>query len=261
MLKISDLHRWAASAVGALLLCGIPLGAQAQQVPVTIVNSGAAPIYLSFTQLNHTAGAIVWNSSGSGCGSTSTIATAAQAVVAAGATCQAMADTASGSSRFCAARDKAPADCMDGQAKHLTLVETNFDSSSGGCFGQAPCVWYDISVIPSNCTDALWKKNQCASTGGASYNLPVSLSCAGNAAMPVYTCQGPANTTYGPENYPSQCGNPNATCAVGTSPKGVPCVNGVSAYFYPMFDAPQNTYQPNAVCLSGTLTVNFLAGQ
>ena len=176
----------------------------------------------------------------------------------AGQTCTASVDTSSSSSRFCAATNAAPANCMDAQTQHLTMVETNFEAASNsGCFNSgAACVWYDISVIPSTCTDALWKQNQCANTGGASYNLPVTLACSGNPSEPVYTCQGPTNGTYGPENYPSKCGNPNATCAAGTPN----CTNGVSTYFYPMFDPPESTYQPNAVCVKGSLSISFLPG-
>jgi hypothetical protein len=54
--------------------------------------------------------------------------------------------------------------------------------------------------------------------------------------------------------YASKCGNPNATCATGTPN----CTNGVSAYFYPMFDPPENTYQPNAVCVKGSLSIRYV---
>jgi hypothetical protein len=74
--------------------------------------------------------------------------------------------------------------------------------------------------------------------------------------LSTHTCQGPTNSTYGPENYPAKCGNPNATCATGTPN----CTNGVSAYFYPMFDPPENAYQPNAVCIKGSLSISFLSG-
>ncbi|MCI0466434.1 MAG: hypothetical protein L0Y57_05435, partial [Beijerinckiaceae bacterium] len=69
----------------------------------------------------------------------------------------------------------------------------------------------------------------------------------------AYIWRGPRGNKYGPANYPENCGNPNATCS------GTPqCLN---AYFYPMFDPPQNKYQPNSVCLSGqTLVVRFLPG-
>ena len=241
-----------------LVLFGFAAMAQADTVTVTITNSQAAAIFVSFTTLNQTAGVITWNSVGSGCVNTGKSATAAYTQINANQTCTALVDTSSSSSRFCAALNAPPANCMSAQTQHLTMVETNFEAASNaGCFNSgAACVWYDISVIPSTCTDTLWKQNQCANTGGASYNLPVTLACSGNSAEPVYTCQGPVNGTYGPENYPSKCGNPNATCATGTSG----CTNGVSAYFYPMFDPPENGYQPNAVCVKGNLSISFLSG-
>lgn len=249
-----------ASILAAIFtLFGVHSNAFAGATPVNIVNNNSAPIYVSFTLLNHTAGPIKWNSSGSGCSKTGATPAAAFTLIEPGTTCSATVDSAAGSSRFCAKTgNTAPDDCMNAQTEHLTMVESNFESASNpGCFGKGDCVWYDISVIPSTCTDALWKSNQCANTGGAAYNLPVTLSCSG---MPTYTCQGPQNKTYGSENYPSNCGNPNGKCAVGTFPNGAACVNGVSAYFYPMFVPPENAYQPNAVCLSGTLTVTFLSG-
>ena len=266
------MNRLPVAAIGPLAtLCLLPAshpdahGAAATSQPlvtVEIANSRSTPIYVSFTRQDQSAGTINWNSTGSGCTATGSGTHAAYTTIAANQTCTATIPTDNGSSRFCAALDAAPANCMNAQTEHLTMVETNFVASDQ-CFGtNVPCVWYDISVIPSTCTDALWDSDQCKGTGGASYNLPVSLSCAGNPAMPVYTCQGPTNTTYGPENYPSNCGNPNGTCAVGT-PK---CTDGVAAYFYPMFDPPENAHQPNAVCVKGTgagavLSVDFLSGQ
>ena len=251
-------ERLFATAVLLLLLIGISSLALAQTVTVNIANNTGATLYVSFTQNNtgHSPGVITWNSSGSGCTGASTSANAASTQINTGQTCTASVNTSSGSSRFCAAKNAAPADCMNAQTQHLTMVETNFVAGSSNCFNTPTCVWYDISVIPSTCTDTLWGQNQCANTGGASYNVPVTLSCAGNSSEPTYTCQGPANGTYGNSNYPSQCGNPNAKCATGTPN----CTNGVSAYFYPMFDSPENTYQPNAVCVKGNLSINFLSG-
>lgn len=241
-----------------LTLLGVSSIVLADTVTVSIVNSQAAAIYVSFTTLTQAPGALTWNSSGSGCVNTGKGANAAYTQINPGQTCVASVDTSNSSSRFCAALNAAPANCMNAQAQHLTMVETNFEAASNpGCFNSgAACVWYDISVIPSTCTDTLWKQNQCSNTGGASYNLPVTLACSGNSAEPVYTCQGPASGAYGPENYPSKCGNPNATCATGTPN----CTNGVSTYFYPMFDPPENAYQPNAVCVKGSLSINFLSG-
>jgi hypothetical protein len=141
-------------------------------------------------------------------------------------------------------------DCFNAQANNQTMVETTFQPNGPGCFNQGNCVWYDISTIPSTCTDALWKQNDCANTGGASYNLPVSLACGGTA---YYTCKGPTSGTYGNSNYPSNCGNPNSICLSGPS-----CQN---AYFYPMFSPPENQYQPNRACLGGqVLTITFPSG-
>ncbi len=245
-------------SVVLLMLLGISTIALAQNaVTVSIVNSQAGAIYVSFTTINQTPGTITWNSAGNGCLNTGTNANAAYTQINAGQTCTASVNTSSSSTRFCAAASSPPANCMNAQAQHLTMVETNFEAASNsGCFGKGACVWYDISVIPSTCTDALWQQNRCAKTGGASYNLPVTLSCAGNSSEPTYTCQGPTSRAHGPENYPSKCGNPNAKCATGTPN----CSNGVSAYFYPMFDPPENAYQPNAVCLQGSLSINFLSG-
>lgn len=211
---------------------------------VTITNSRGTPIFVSFTLANQTPGPITWG--------TDCTATGGGAQIAAGATCQATVPSTTGSSRFCAALDQPPANCYNAQTNHQTMVETTFETASNpGCFNKGSCVWYDISVIPLTCTDALWQQGQCANTGGASYNLPVSLACGGSA---TFTCQGPTNTTYGPENYPSQCGNPNAMCVGNTN-------SCVQAYFYPMFDPPENKYAPNVPCLGGQpLNINFLSG-
>jgi hypothetical protein len=212
--------------------------------PVKIVNKQSVAIYVGFTASGGTPGSITW---GSGC-----TASGSGAKIAAGATCNATVDSDSASTRFCADTDSVPANCFEAQQNHQTMIETNFEPASNqGCFGQGNCVWYDISLIPSTCTDQLWDENQCADTGGASYNLPVSVACGGST---VYTCQGPVNGTWGPENYPSNCGNPDSTCQ--STPN---CQN---AYFYPMFDPPENAYQPNTVCTGAqTLTITFLAGE
>ncbi len=211
---------------------------------VNIVNQQPFAIYVSFTLASHAPGPISW---GSGC-----TPTGVGAQIASGATCVASVPTGLGSTRFCAATDAPPASCYSAQVNHQTMVETIFESSANpGCFNKGPCVWYDISVIPSSCTDALWAQNQCAGTGGASYNLPVALACGGT---PMFACMGPTSSAYGPENYPGNCGNPAAQC-VGNSPA---CVN---AYFYPMYYAPENKYGPNVPCLNGqTFGIVFLAG-
>src|SRR5262252_4174434 len=170
-------------AVVLLALLCVSSIALADIVTVSIVNSQAVPIYVSFTTLNQAPGVITWNSSGNGCLSTGKGANAAYTQINAGQTCTASVDTSSSSTRFCAATNVAPTNCMNAQTQHLTMVETNFEAASNpGCFSSgAACVWYDISVIPSTCTDALWKQNQCANTGGASYNLPVTVSCTNTA--------------------------------------------------------------------------------
>ncbi len=111
-----------------------------------------------------------------------------------------------------------------------------------------------ISLIPTGCTDALWQQNKCANGGGASYNFPVQLTCPGSPPAPTFTCKGPTDTTYGPQKYPKNCGNPMATCDGNLSS----CVN---AYFFPMFSYHAQ-YQPVGICSGGrTLTITFLSGQ
>lgn len=212
--------------------------------PVKIVNKQSVPIYVGFTASGGTPGSITW---GSGCSKSGN-----GAKIAAGATCQASVTADGTSTRFCADTASVPANCFEAQQNHQTMIETNFEpASNGGCFNQGNCVWFDISLIPSTCTDQLWDENQCANTGGASYNLPVQVACGSST---VYTCQGPVSSAWGPENYPSKCGNPDATCQSSAN-----CQN---AYFYPMFDPPENAYQPNTVCTAAqTLTITFLAGE
>lgn len=209
-------------------------------VTVVLTNQRSASVYVAFTQSNHAPGPITW---GSGCEESG-----AGAQIASGATCNATVDAAAGSSRFCATESQVPADCYDAQTNHQTMIETTFEASTNpGCFEKGACVWYDISVIPSNCTNDTWKQDQCANTGGAAYNLPVELWCTGQA---TFTCQGPANGNYGNANYPSNCGDPNGTCVGNTQQ----CVN---AFFYPMFGMPN---EPNVACLGAPLNVTFLAG-
>ncbi len=226
--------------------CETSLGAAGESGPVTITNKRTTPIFVGFTTMDHKPGPITW---GAGC-----TKSGKGARIAAGATCKATVASTAAPSRFCADAKAVPADCFKAQQNHQTMEETNFEpSTNAGCFNKGNCVWFDISVIPQNCTDALWKKNKCASTGGASYNFPVSIAC-GTSGKATYTCQGPTTTKWGNSKYPGNCGNPDATCQSGKN-----CQN---AYFYPMFYPPENKYQPNAVCLSGqTLAVTFLAGQ
>lgn len=237
------------ATVKALAVQSCAAGAAGNQsTSIRIVNNRNVSIYVGFTakvsDKIHMPGPIVW---GAGC----VLLQAGGAMVIPGGTCSATVRSTGQESRFCAVVTyPAPSDCFNAQANQQTMIETNFEpSTNGGCFGQGNCVWYDISVIPSSCTDEDWQQNQCAGTGGASYNLPVQLSCNG---VPTYTCQGPPSGAYGSANYPSNCGNPNATC------NGSPQQSCKNAYFYP--DPPN---QPNTGCYGGRnsiFTVTFLAG-
>jgi hypothetical protein len=208
------------------------------------VNYRPSLLFVGFTADTHKPGPITW---GAGC-----IKYGTGAIIRPHATCSAQVVNNAVPTRFCADTRGVPTDCFNAQANHQTMIETIFEPATNpGCFNKGSCVWFDLSVIPSTCTDALWKSDRCAKAGGASYNLPVSLACNGNT---VYTCRGPQNGTYGSANYPSNCGNPDAICQSGPN-----CQN---AYFYPMFVPPENKYQPNSVCLGGQiLTVRFLPGQ
>jgi len=79
------------------------------------------------------------------------------------------------------------------------------------------CIFYDVNVIPAHCTDDLFDAVHyyCKGTGGASYNLPVKVSCPGE---PTFTCRGPVATTgaYAAAGYPSMCGTPSASCIGNT---------------------------------------------
>jgi hypothetical protein len=172
-------------------------------------------------------------------------------------------------SRFCAASTIGPTglDCAMAQQNHQTLIEPYFEPAP--CFGagSSNCIWYDISVIPAHCTDDTpygsknsdWHSDYCAATGGASYNLPVTISCAGQAAEPTFTCQGPPFATgkLAAAGYPRRCGNPSGRCIGGARQQ---CTNGVEAYFYPMSVINAN-HQPVGVCPGGqSLVITFLAG-
>jgi hypothetical protein len=185
----------------------------------------------------------------------SCVATGNGVQIAPGDACLATVESINSGSRFCAS-PYAPPKCEQAQDNHQTLIETTFNDAAQCAFtGQpGPCVWYDISLIPIRCTDEFWRRDECAGGGGASYNLPVKLTCPGQPPAPTFTCQGPTGATWGPQHYPNNCGNPNATCVGDTS-------NCVNAYFFPMFTPPENKFQPNAVCSGGrTLQITFLAG-
>ena len=230
------------------LLAAQAIGTQeaAAQVKVFIQNLQNRTIYVAFTLgAGLKPGAIDW-------GNCRGYVNGNQAALPPGARCNTVVPAASGSSRFCASTSSIGAsNCYQAQTNHWTMIETTFGTSV--CYpAQASCVWYDISLIPQNCTDDLWQKqNYCSNTGGAAYNLPVQLSCPGQA---TYTCQGPPGGNYGNSGYPTNCGNPQATCT-GNSQS---CVN---AYFHPMFVPPWSKYQPNAQCPAGaTLQITFMAG-
>jgi len=224
-------------------------------VTVSVSNKGAATLYVAFTVQSGAPGPITW----SGCTVTNN-----QAILTPGPTCTATVPNTAGVSRFCASTQPWPTgqtpNCWNAQRNNQTLIETNFTSGTG-CYptNQASCVWYDISVIPENCTNCDWQTNNCNNAGGVSYNVPVQLAC---SAAPTFTCQGPVGPigSYNAQ-YPTKCGT------VLTQPN---CVGGpqscLQAYFFPMFTSgscpyPSSKPQPNAECLQGnTLVVNFLSG-
>ena len=225
-----------------------PLTSTASATTVTVTNDRTNPIFVSFTLQSGSPGPITW-STNNNC-----VLSGAGIQITGGQTCTASVDSSASTSRFCAAREAAPANCFLAQQNHQTMIETNFETSAApGCFNKgAPCVWYDISIIPSFCTDKDWATNQCSGTGGASYNLPVATSCGGTT---TFACAGPQNSTWGTEQYPSTCGNPNALCVGGTA-------SCVQAYFFPMFSGTPAKYQPNVPCLSGqTFGIVFMAGE
>ncbi|MBY0323542.1 MAG: hypothetical protein K2X72_32790 [Reyranella sp.] len=246
MVRFLKLGAW---ALGLLAASAIMAGAAVAQVNVLIQNQQSRTIYVAFTLGNGQApGAINW-------GNCSAFVKNNQVTIAGGMACNTTVPTSSSSSRFCAstAPMQTP-NCYQAQTNHQTMIETTFGAGGPRCYpaSMASCVWYDISLIPANCTDQLWQsQNYCSNTGGAAYNLPVQLSCQN---QPTYTCKGPPGTTYGNSGFPTNCGNPNATCT-GNTPN---CVN---AYFHPMFVPPWSKYQPNAQCPAGSaLQVTFLAG-
>ncbi len=225
--------------------CGLRLLGTPDIGPVKFVNRRTQAIFVGFS-----GGGAVHYDAGTSC-----TVTGNGLKIAAGATCTGTVDSTNSGSRFCASPLANP-NCVRAQDDRLTLIETTFDTTDQCQWTHNPgtCVSYDISLIPTGCTDDLWLKDKCAGGGGASYNLPVRLSCGGTPPAPTFTCQGPADSTYGPQKYPRHCGNPNATCVGNTQA----CV---SAYFFPMFTPPENKYQPTGVCSGGrTLTVTFLAG-
>ena len=218
---------------------------------VEIENQTGQTIFVGFSA--QSGSGITW---GSGC----TPISPNTAEIQAGVPCQATAIDAlpnGPGSRFCATTTAPPGnslDCWKAQANNETLIEVNFQPYSktyNTCFNHLSCIWYDISLIPASCTDQTFVQNQCANTGGASYNFGAILSCPG---QPTFTCGGPPFTTgpYAAAGYPSKCGNPNANY-IDTDG------NGVNAYWSPMSTFNPN-HQPNAVCPNAQiLTITFLS--
>ncbi|QGM97645.1 hypothetical protein [Methylocystis parvus] len=179
-----------------------------------------------------------------------------QVVLPPGQTCAVSVPPSAGASRFCAMENLLPPgktpDCFAAQRDNLTIIEANFASREGCARLQdnpeslmRSCVWYDVNVSPEGCTNAEWSANLCAQSGGAAYNVPVQLFCAG---QPTFTCQGPPATTGA--KYPLKCGAPGADCVGGVDPA---CQQ---AYFFPMSTSGPNKYpaskpQPIARCPEG----------
>jgi hypothetical protein len=229
-------------------LCKLTTQTATTNYPVTVANQGASTIYVAFTNYSTQQPAtITW---------TNCSVANNQAVIPKGVTCSAQVPVTAGMTRFCASTTQVPIgqtpNCNLAQTHNQTMVETNFGTGANGvCFPTSltSCVWYDISVIPQNCTPSAWSLNFCANTGGASYNLPVSLAASGQV---TFTCQGPqSNTPYGNANYPTKCGVPTMS-APGCVGNTQTCVN---AYFF-----PTPTPQPNVEAQGPTLVITFLAG-
>jgi hypothetical protein len=229
-------------------LCNLGVAPSGVDVNVTVTNNGANTIYVAFTNYStQLPGPITW--------SNCSVVNNQVVIPGAGTTCNAVVPATAGMTRFCAFTTQVPAgqspNCNLAQSQNQTMIETNFGTGANGvCYPTtlSSCVWYDLSVISQNCTTSAWTLNYCQNTGGASYNLPVSIASSGE---PTYTCQGPpSNVPYGNANYPSNCGNPVAGC-VGNN---VSCNN---AYFF-----PTPSPQPNSEAQPGqTLVITFLAGQ
>jgi hypothetical protein len=226
-------------------VCNPTLPQGGPTVSVSVTNNGASTIYVAFTNYStQQPGVITWTNC--------TVVNSQVTIPAPNTTCNASVPATAGITRFCAFTTQVPVgqtpNCNLAQAHNQTMVETNFGTGANGvCYptNLNTCVWYDISVIPQNCTNSAWTSNNCASTGGASYNLPVSVASSGQL---TYTCKGPTSGTYGNSNYPSNCGNPTASC-VGNVPT---CDN---AYFF-----PTPSPQPNSEAQPGqTLVITFLA--
>lgn len=254
--------RFARQIILSAALAAMALTAHAETYPgastIIVANSGQRPLYIAFSVQPGKPGPVVWSKN---CERFND-----QVYLPPGESCKATVQSSVGSSRFCAAENPVPPgktpNCYAAQRDNLTMIETNF-TSGNGCdpTNQSSCVWYDISIVPESCTNCEWAANNCNNSGGASYNVPVQLSC--NNAM-SFMCRGPIGTigTFGAK-YPVNCGTPlnQPACAGGVN---AACVQ---AYFFPMSTAgacqyPASKPQPIAQCpQKETLVVNFLGGQ
>ena len=113
------------------------------------------------------------------------------------------------------------------------------------------CVFYDVSVIPSELhrRPVRRRKRLLPGTGGASYNLPVKVSCPGE---PTFTCQGPDRQTAlcrGRLSFDVR--NPDASC-IGN-------FRTVSTAISLQRTTETKLHQPGAIA-AGTLTMTFLPG-
>src|SRR5262249_22810711 len=149
--------------IGAsLFFVGFSLSAHAASpptFPLSVVNSQGTTIYVSFNQ--YPSGAPyqgTWKQTGGPSGSCTL--QAGQLVMKAGATCTTAVNTNFGISRICASEVYRPSgfNCANAQQHNRTLIELNFGNNQAtGCIGSdAACTWYDISVVPSSCTNCTW---------------------------------------------------------------------------------------------------------
>lgn len=263
---------WAAALALPLLVhlgCGgsqdataVPprLGGTLAAQSVAIKNEQATPISITCSEGVFAATgpcALTW---GAGCQANGQSDKGIYAIVAPGTTCEVSVASSTGPSRLCGALTAADVpDCWQAQWNHVTLLETNFQSSE---------VFYDVSIIPLNfgkpgCLNEQWEQDFCNASGQASYNLPVSFGCSLDPAI-YFTCQGPPSQKWGTMNlYPGNCGDPpKALDDPSLCICGQPCSPcNVGAFFYPMATLPEGTKTPVRSCaIPGTLEATFLAG-
>jgi hypothetical protein len=155
----------------------------AENINVNVSNNGTNTIYVAFTDYStQLPGPITWTNC--------TVVNNQVIIPGASAgpitTCNALVPATAGITRFCAftsqvAVGQSP-NCNLAQAHNQTNIETNFGTGSNGvCYptSLSSCVWYDISVIPQNCTPAAWSLNYCQNTGGALEQRPIDLHVSG----------------------------------------------------------------------------------